>query len=69
MNAGNAPQLLESRLRSGRMSDSEEQHSHNEPNLESLVEQLQAENEQLRRQKEVQLRELQRAGRDISGAL
>ncbi len=43
------------------MSNSEEQHSHNEPNLESLVEQLQAENEQLRRQKEVQLGELQRA--------
>ena len=61
LNAGKKPQLRRSRLRSGRMSEGEEQHSQTEPNLESLLEQLQAENEQLKRQNEMaeeQLREL-----------
>ena len=69
MNAGKKPQLQGSRLRSGRMSEGEEQHSQIEPNLENLLEQLRAENEQLKRQNEMaeeQLRELQGAAKEAA---
>ena len=72
LTAGIAPQLRESRLRSGRMSDTEEQQAtepRQDQNLQSLVEQLRAENEQLRSrsdQTERRLGALQRATTDAT---